>query len=103
VPFITVSAHVGVWHVLVVVPEQTPLVQSPGPMHTLPFTHLGQLEPQSLSVSVPFLTLSVQVGIWQMPDVHTPLVQSPGIEHLSPGLHLVVQEPPQSTSVSLPF
>ena len=38
------------------------VTKSPAPAQLCPVAHLGQLEPQSLSVSVPFLTESVQVG-----------------------------------------
>jgi hypothetical protein len=62
VPFFTVSVHVAAWH-LSGEPEHTPLWQSDGTRHVLAFAHLPQLEPpQSMSVSVPFLTLSEHVG-----------------------------------------
>jgi hypothetical protein len=81
----------------------TLLTQSFPDVQARPVAHLGQLAPpQSMSVSAPFSTLSVQVGDWQSPPVQTPLVQSPPALHVSPGTH-GPQEPPQSTSVSLPF
>src|SRR5205823_8790003 len=44
-------------------PLQAPLAQSPSPAHILLFTHFGQEgPPQSMSVSVPFLIPSEQVG-----------------------------------------
>jgi hypothetical protein len=75
---------------------QAPLSQSLPDAHRLPGTHrLGQLPPQSTSLSAPFCTPSPQVGAWQALAVHTPLAQSAGIEHLAAVLHLM--------SVSVPF
>jgi hypothetical protein len=58
--------------------------------------------PQSTSVSVPFRTVSVQLGGWQIPPEQTWLWQS--VEKtqcrlLAQGGHV---PPPQSTSVSFP-
>jgi hypothetical protein len=61
-PFLTPSEHVGVAHVPLV---HTPLWQSPALPQSLPLAHFlvgKQPPPQSTSVSVPFLTLSEQVG-----------------------------------------
>src|SRR6476659_8544236 len=56
---------------------QLPLTQSVPAMQVLPLTHLGQVgPPQSMSVSLPFLTVSVQVGGWHTPPAHTPLGQA---------------------------
>jgi hypothetical protein len=82
----------------------TPLWQSVAPVQTLPATHLGQLAPpQSVSVSVPFLTTSVQVAGWHTSPVHTPLWQSLATAHVLPATHLLHEAPPQSMSVSVPF
>src|SRR5438045_9657411 len=58
-----------------------------------------------MSDSVPFFTVSLHVGVWQMPPVQTPLVQSPASEQCRPLPHFFdgAQLPPQSTSVSVPF
>jgi hypothetical protein len=88
-----------------VVPEHTPLVQSVTTKQTLLSAHLLQVPPpQSTSVSLPFLTVSLQVAATHLLAVHTPLWQS------LPSVHapLVVQRlqlelPPQSTSLSPPF
>jgi hypothetical protein len=84
-------------------PVQTAVVQSPGPAHVLPAAHLGQVPPQSLSVSLPFFTVSLQAGAAQTPALHTPLSQSVPTVHLPPGAHGLQVAPPQSRSVSLPF
>jgi hypothetical protein len=47
-------------------------VQSESVEHVWPLTHAGHVPPpQSVPVSAPFFTLSVQVGAWQIPAVHT--------------------------------
>jgi hypothetical protein len=85
-------------------PMQTPPWQSPPTLQTLPLAHFVlQLPPQSTSVSVPFLTRSLQAGIWHTLLVHTPLWQSALTEQPFVSAHLAVQVPPQSTSVSAPF
>lgn len=48
---------------------QLPLVQSPPVAQVLPSSHVGQVPPQSMSDSLPFLTPSWQVG-WHCPPVH---------------------------------
>jgi hypothetical protein len=65
--------------------------------------HLGQLLPQSTSVSVPFSTPSEQFGVWQVPPVHTLLVQSEFALQPLPGAQAEQPPPPQSAPVSLPF
>jgi hypothetical protein len=82
----------------------TPLAQSPTLEQVCPVVHLVQPPPQSVSLSVPFLTPSPQLGAWQTLGVpeHTPLAQSPLTEHALPPAQLP-QLPPQSVSVSLPF
>src|SRR6478735_2631019 len=63
--------------------------------------------PQSMSDSVPFFTLSLQLGARHVPDLHTPLSQSLGLAQLSPASQgpqpVVGVPPPQSVSVSSPF
>ena len=56
---------------------QVPLWQSVETIHALPVLQAPQVPPQSLSVSVPFLTASKQVAPWQTPPApQTLLVQS---------------------------
>jgi hypothetical protein len=61
-PLSVVSVQVGSLQVLVGLPLQTLLTQSVAPLHVLPPAHLLQLEPQSTSVSVPFLAPSSHFG-----------------------------------------
>jgi hypothetical protein len=62
VPFFTLSVHAGVWHVPGD-PVQMPLWQSDATTQNASVAHLGQAPPpQSTSVSVPFLTVSVHAG-----------------------------------------
>src|SRR5690348_13696542 len=93
-----------------VVALQWPLVQSPSTMQPLLSPHFlfmpSQVAPpQSVSVSVPFCTPSVQLGVWQvLPPLgpeHTWLVQSPMSTHFLPSAQ-ALQAPPQSLSVSVP-
>jgi hypothetical protein len=102
-PFLTTSVQLGTWQML---PMQILLVQSLLPPQILPLPHLvAQVPAQSTSVSVPFLVLSVQVAAWHLagkPE-QTPLAQSAPMPHSLPLAQLVGQEPPQSTSVSVPF
>jgi hypothetical protein len=73
-------------------------------MQNIPAGHaLHTAPPQSMPVSLPFFTPSVQVGGAQMPLVHTREVQSAAIAHCFPGAQAGQTEPPQSTSVSVPF
>jgi hypothetical protein len=66
---------------------------------------LAQLAPpQSVSVSVPLRTPSLQLSAWHSPPEHTALLQSEFAVHPLPvpqRAHVVA--PPQSTSVSPPF
>jgi hypothetical protein len=79
------------------------LTQSLATEHALPEPHFAQLAPpQSMSVSVPFLTASVHVAVRQTDEVHTPLTQSLGPAQTLPAAHFG-HEPPQSASVSVPF
>jgi hypothetical protein len=77
--------------------------------HFAPTAHLaGQLPPQSVSVSVPFFTVSLQVGAWQVQggDGHTlfgpqtPLIQSLPVLQFLPSAQVAPQQPPQLQSVS---
>ena len=95
---------------------QAPLVphslstQSLPLMHILPSAQAGAssaspvpLLPQSVSVSVPFFTVSVEVGASHslVAGSHTPLVQSPPRRQAIPSPQ-AAQVPPQSEAVSLP-
>jgi hypothetical protein len=80
----------------------TPLVQSRAVPQAWLVPHLLQLPPQSTSLSVPFFTVSPQVGTAHLFAVHTPLVQSAATRQALVSAHLL-QLPPQSTSVSVPF
>jgi hypothetical protein len=64
-----------------------------------PAAHFGQVPPQSTSVSLPFRTLSVQLGAEQV-TLHTPAKQSVAAPHFLPVPHFPQLGPPQSTSVS---
>jgi len=102
VPFFTPSLHEGARHFIAVPPvgiPHTPEVQSRATAHALLSGQGAQPPPQSRSVSVPFFTLSMQVGAWQVVPVQTPETQSAAPPQPSPVAHLP-QLPPQSTSVS---
>src|SRR5689334_12219060 len=79
------------------------LWQSTLPEQPWPLAHFGHVLPQSTPVSVPFMTVSVQVGVWQTPPVHTLLVQSLPVLHDFPFAHLAHVAPPQSMADSDPF
>jgi hypothetical protein len=83
---------------------QTLSWQSAFEPHFFPAVHpVGQLPPQSTSVSSPFRTWSPQPGVTHVPLVHTPSAQSFLVLHpLSTG-HRGQTVPPQSTSDSSPF
>jgi hypothetical protein len=80
--------------------------QSPLPPHFLLTAQVApQLPPQSTSVSVPFLTVSVQAAAAHLLPVHLPLpgnAQSVLATHVALTAHVAPQFPPQSTSVSVP-
>jgi hypothetical protein len=60
--------------------------------------------PQSMPVSVPFFTVSVQLGaVQRLIAEQAPLAQSTPVLQPPPSAHLFGQEPPQSTPVSEPF
>jgi hypothetical protein len=103
--FFTPSVHVATWHVLVVVPVQTPVTQSDPAEQPLVVAHLAQVPPpQSVSVSAPFLTPSLQVGAAQVPPVQILLRQSvPALQVAPLGQPLHAPPPPQSMPVSVPF
>jgi hypothetical protein len=92
--------------------SQTPEAQSAGTKQERPFPHLLEQEPpQSTSVSVPFLTPSVQEGpegvAQSFEALQKPELQSVGAAQPSPSAHVfpwaTQVAPPQSTPVSLPF
>jgi hypothetical protein len=85
------------------VTRQTLLRQSLFTTHCFPELHRTQAPPQSTSVSVPFLTVSLQAGTEHRPPLHTPLVQSVLSAQPWPSEHFGQVGPPQSTSVSGPF
>jgi len=84
---------------------QTPDAQSPLALQLWLLAHLvGQLPPQSLSLSLPFFTPSVQLAAWHLLPLHTPVLQSaPVVQPWFGEQRLQEPPPPQSTSVSLPF
>ena len=96
--------HVADWH-LSGLPEQTPVVQSAGLPHPCPGAQSGHGPPQSTSVSLPFLTLSLHEGALHtfVPGSQTPSMQSVPTRHARLVMHLPQAAPPQSMSVSLPF
>jgi hypothetical protein len=84
--------------------EHTPDAQSAATVHLPPLAQVEQVPPpQSTSVSVWFLTLSVQVAFWQTPPVQTPEEQSLPTEQALVSAQVCWHDPPQSTSASLPF
>ena len=85
--------------------RHVPVEQSFDDAHSFEWAHFPQLPPQSVSVSLPFSTPSVQVGAWQAggkPE-HTLLEQSGLALHALFAAHAEQSEPPQSVSVSVPF
>jgi hypothetical protein len=84
-------------------PVQTPCWQSAPVEQALPVAQsllTPQVAPQSVSVSLPFLTLSEHVGAWQV-MLQTPELQSLGAVHVLPvpqRTHVVA--PPQSMALS---
>ncbi len=78
------------------------LSQSDGTAQRLDLGHRGQsAPPQSMSVSVPFLTASEHDAARHVPR-HTLDAQSEETRHTAPSLQ-ALHDPPQSLSVSLPF
>lgn len=111
-PFCWPSGQLGAWHIP---PAHTLLWQSAPVRHLFKSPHRGHwgsgtfTPPQSWSVSLPFLTPSLQLGGWQVPYVvgqfaplHTPLTQSPEEQQFLPSPQVAPQLPPQSLSVSSP-
>jgi hypothetical protein len=73
-------------------------------MHAPPLPQGGHMgPPQSVPVSLPFFTPSVQVGAWHVAPEHTPLAQSLGMAQPPPAVHGAQIGPPQSVPVSPPF
>jgi len=85
--------------------EQSLPTQSDGVKQFWGGTHFGQSgPPQSMSLSLPFVTRSEQVGSAQRcSSSHTPLWQSVGTAQPSPAGHALQAPPPQSLPVSLPL
>jgi hypothetical protein len=89
----------------------TPLAQSEPVPHPCPVPQRAHAPgpPQSVPVSLPFFTPSLQVGAAHAPPAQTPLAQfAPLLPHIRPVAHgwpmgAAAHEPPQSTSLSLPF
>lgn len=101
-----VQATVQMW----VLGSQTPDWQSVATPHDRPDAHFGQEPPQSTSVSVPFLNVSVQLGApqrWVVVLQNRPALQSAVVAQpaLAPQVFPSASQvaPPQSTSVSSPF
>ena len=87
--------------------RHTPLAQSVFSTHSSKLAHLDeQLPPQSVSVSSPFATPSVQVAAkhtFVPSESHTRVTQSSPVEQPASTGHLLHTPPPQSTAVSMPF
>lgn len=99
-PFFTPSAHPGDWQMPL---THRPSTQSVFAAQPSPSAHSGQLAPpQSFAVSVPLVTPSMHVAALHAPPVQTRLAQSLAATQTFPVTH-GEHEPPQSTSVSLPF
>ncbi len=82
---------------------QLRLSQSAGPVQIPPPPQAGQSPPpQSMSVSVPFLTPSLQAGGAHCRPLQTPETQSLPSSQALPAMQSG-QLPPQSTSVSRPL
>jgi hypothetical protein len=81
----------------------TALKQSAGRTQWEPDAQPAHDPPQSTSVSVPFLTVSLHVGAWHCPALQTSLAQSAFTIQAADVGHDGHDPPPQSTSVSLPF
>jgi hypothetical protein len=104
VPFFTVSVHAAALHFFVTL-SQTPVAQSAPTAHVLLSAHfVAHVPPQSTSVSVPFLTVSLHAAALHFFVVlsQTPLAQSVAAAHVLLSVHFE-HVPPQSTSVSAPF
>ena len=83
------------------VPLHTPDVHSSA-VRQVALRHLAQSDPpQSIPVSVPFCTWSLQLAAWHV-LLQTPEAQSIANAHFIASAHFG-QLPPQSTSVSAPF
>jgi hypothetical protein len=95
----TLSEQLGVWQTL---PVHTLLEQSVPALHADPSGQPGQLPPQSLAVSVPFITPSTQDAATQRLLAQTLLAQSALAPHAAPVPHPGQVPPPQSVPVSLP-
>jgi hypothetical protein len=102
---VTPSVQPGGWQTD---PVHLPDTQSPSLPQGCPVAHALLSDtthepPQSVAVSLPFLTRSAQVGCWQTRLVQTPLEQSLACTQACPGPQALGQLPPQSASVSSLF
>src|SRR5436305_679580 len=79
-------------------PVHTPSPQSVATVQCLLSLQGGQVPPQSMSVSVPFFTPSMQTGAAQKPPAQTWLAQSPLPPQCEPSTHGVASQ----SSVLLP-
>src|SRR6185503_4038996 len=84
--------------------------QSPGVCMLVTVPAAVLLTPQVLPLQVRTWHSVSEPGHWaavrhwtHTPPAHAPLWQSPLPRHIWPSAHLVAHDPPQSTSVSLPF
>jgi hypothetical protein len=105
VPFFTPSLHRAAAHLLLVHLPLAGKMQSEFVPHGLPTAQPVQLPPQSVSLSEPLRTMSLQAAGAHLPPVHLPLsgsLQSPFSLH-TPLTAQPPQLPPQSVSVSSPF
>jgi hypothetical protein len=90
-------------HVPGLLPKQSPFTQSAFDLQCLRSAHFGQVgPPQSMPVSVPFCTPSLQVGAAQCAFLQSLSTQSASPRHILPSAHGGHVPPPQSTSVSVP-
>ncbi len=102
-PFVTESGgeHFGAWQNP---PLHTPLAQSAALPQAFVSAHFGHpVPPQSISVSVPFLTPSagVQLDGWHvLLAEQTPLAQSDPMPQIFPSVQRAQKGPPQSVSDS---
>ena len=105
VPFFNPSVEEGGKHSFVPVVSQRTLSQSASLPQPCPVAHfVAQEPPQSVPVSSPFFTMSMQLGARQrFFALHESLTQSTGFLQPLPTAHFVAHVPPQSIPVSDPF
>jgi hypothetical protein len=71
--------------------------------HVWPALQGAHEPPQSVALSVPFLTPSLHVAVWQTPLTQRALLQSVSLLHCEPGRHAGQVGPPQSMPDSAAF